>query len=526
MVVVSSGQITITDVEDGRPGLKGDPGPQGLPGPAGADGRTPYIHIAYADNEKGTVGFSVNPSLNKLYIGIYTDYEQVDSTDPTKYKWQRIVGPKGSDGLPGPAGADGRTPYIHFAYSNSADGSKDFSVDNQEYKQYIGVYQDYTQADSADYKTYKWSLIKGEDGQHGANILLDTNEPALRKNYASYDRYLSNVSAQPFYDINFVKVSVDDIPIIRNGLNFKVKPGAADKTVAMCWYIGSGANGISVTVGNTYTISCYAFLVNGAGKLRLKMVPGLITTALDEKLQTEPLGTVGKWIQYSTTFTVDTKNVEIVDGKTRIYIGVTPITNDGAEVILCGFKVEEGDHATQYAPSRFETDIELGRKADADSVIEQQRLLKESQDKALQELNDDIMRRVSTDWADLIKKIKETDENGRKHVEEEVRTASARLRSEASQQFGEYAYIKEFITTDQIATEEGLSIGKRDNSERILITPNRISFMSAGKEIASIAQGRLNIDSGAFTLSLQIGRFITFQDPSDPTRNITKYIEG
>ena len=103
---------------------------------------------------------------------------------------------------------------------------------------------------------------------------------------------------------------------------------------------------------------------------------------------------------------------------------------------------------------------------------------------------------------------------------------SARLRSEASKQFGEYAYIREFITTQVVESEEGLSIGKQDNSERLVFTPNRISFMSAGKEIASIAQGRLNIDSGAFTLSLQIGRFITFQDPSDPTRNITKYIEG
>ncbi|MCA1387376.1 collagen-like protein, partial [Bradyrhizobium sp. BRP05] len=49
--VVGTASVTITNVNDGAQGpqgLKGDPGATGIPGQAGADGKTSYLHIAYA----------------------------------------------------------------------------------------------------------------------------------------------------------------------------------------------------------------------------------------------------------------------------------------------------------------------------------------------------------------------------------------------------------------------------------------------------------------------------------------------
>lgn len=164
-------EVTITKVDDGEPGPvgpQGPPGEQGIPGKPGADGRTQYTHIAYANSADGTKDFSVSDS-NREYIGMYVDFELLDSTDPAKYAWSKIKGADGADGAPGKPGADGRTPYFHVAYSNSADGSKDFSVSDSTNKQYIGQYTDFTQADSTDYKKYAWTKIKGEDGQDGAD---------------------------------------------------------------------------------------------------------------------------------------------------------------------------------------------------------------------------------------------------------------------------------------------------------------------------------------------------------------------
>lgn len=90
----------------GSQGAKGD---QGIAGTNGINGQTSYLHIAYANNETGTSGFSVSDSTNKLYIGQYTDFTQADSTDPTKYSWTKIKGETGATGAKGDKGDTGST---------------------------------------------------------------------------------------------------------------------------------------------------------------------------------------------------------------------------------------------------------------------------------------------------------------------------------------------------------------------------------------------------------------------------------
>lgn len=78
--------------------IKGADGAQGVPGTPGTDGKTPYFHIAYANSADGKTGFSVDNSVDKLYIGQYTDYTPNDSTDPTRYSWTKIKGEQGNAG--------------------------------------------------------------------------------------------------------------------------------------------------------------------------------------------------------------------------------------------------------------------------------------------------------------------------------------------------------------------------------------------------------------------------------------------
>ena len=153
----------------GAPGLDGIQGPkgdQGIPGKDGKDGKTQYTHIAYANSADGSKDFSVSDS-NREYIGMYVDFIPNDSTDPTKYAWSKIKGTDGAIGTPGKPGADGKTPYLHIAYANSADGKTGFSTTDGTNKLYIGQYTDYTQADSTDATKYTWTKIKGEQGERG-----------------------------------------------------------------------------------------------------------------------------------------------------------------------------------------------------------------------------------------------------------------------------------------------------------------------------------------------------------------------
>lgn len=154
--------------ERGLQGLQGEQGKQGIPGKDGVDGKTTYFHIKYSSVSNPTSSSQITETPD-TYIGTYVDFTKDDSTDPSKYTWARfegIQGEKGDQGIPGKNGANGQTSYLHIAYANSEDGSKDFSVSDSTNKQYIGQYTDFTQADSTDYKKYSWSKIKGNDGSY------------------------------------------------------------------------------------------------------------------------------------------------------------------------------------------------------------------------------------------------------------------------------------------------------------------------------------------------------------------------
>ena len=147
-------------------------------------GNVPVMKNVKITAKEAMIDFSTSKSDGKAYIGTYADYVKEDSTDYKKYTWMLVKGEKGKkgergeqglrglqgkdgkDGLPGAAGKDGVSSYTHIAYSNSQDGSKDFSTTDSK-RDYIGIYVDSNKTDSEDYKAYKWSKIKGLDGKDG-----------------------------------------------------------------------------------------------------------------------------------------------------------------------------------------------------------------------------------------------------------------------------------------------------------------------------------------------------------------------
>ena len=162
----------------GVDGYDGKDGENGIPGKDGKDGKTQYTHLAYANSADGRTDFSVSDG-NREYIGMYVDFVEADSTDPTKYTWSLIKGANGAQGVPGTPGVNGKTPYFHIAYANSADGRTGFSVDDSVNKLYIGQYTDYTPNDSTDPTKYSWTKIKGEQGNAGRTYFFQSNADVL-----------------------------------------------------------------------------------------------------------------------------------------------------------------------------------------------------------------------------------------------------------------------------------------------------------------------------------------------------------
>lgn len=157
--------------------IKGADGTQGIQGKPGADGKTPYLHIAYATSSDGKTGFSITESTGKTYIGVHTDYTKADSTDPSKYKWTKIQGPQGTQGLQGEqgiAGKDGKTTYFHIKYSAVSNPTSASQMTETPSK-YIGTYVDFTQTDSDDPKKYSWQQLEGSQGPQGKQGISGTN---------------------------------------------------------------------------------------------------------------------------------------------------------------------------------------------------------------------------------------------------------------------------------------------------------------------------------------------------------------
>ncbi len=146
--------VTIARLRDG------ERGPQGIPGTSGS---TYYTWIRYADDIKGS-GISNIPD-GKEYIGFaYNKTTSTESNNPKDYKWSLI---KGTDGIPGEKGKDGKTYYTWIKYSDNENGSNMYDIPTTNTK-YIGIANNkLTSTEGTDPSEYTWSKFRGDDGVPG-----------------------------------------------------------------------------------------------------------------------------------------------------------------------------------------------------------------------------------------------------------------------------------------------------------------------------------------------------------------------
>lgn len=95
----------------------------GLKGEKGDNGQSSFIHIAYSNSSDGGVDFSTTDSSNRSFMGSYSDFEMIDSSDPSKYEWQRVKGDTGKDGIAGKDGVGLSSTSVTYAASTSASAA-------------------------------------------------------------------------------------------------------------------------------------------------------------------------------------------------------------------------------------------------------------------------------------------------------------------------------------------------------------------------------------------------------------------
>lgn len=495
---VASEEVTFLNVSDGRNGVKGDkgdPGPagpkgdrglqgerglqglqgpkgdQGIPGVKGADGKTQYTHIAYADTVSGS-GFS-QTDTDKAFIGMYQDFNTTDSRNPQDYRWSKWKGSDGRDGIPGKAGADGRTPYVHFAYADSADGRTGFSFTQDGTKRYLGICTDFDKANSTNPADYSWNDTAGSVSVGGRNLLKGSKGPF------NPDRKPTN------FDNNVLYKTETSIFLEQN----------------QKYLISAKSDGNFTALHNPNIES-----------------DNVTLWLIDDKYQNYQIVSD---LKTGTTGTLVTWNKPTGNYHLRVNTYHKTASKSVWEV-----KIEKGTVKTDWTPAIEDVQDDIDSKADQVLTQAQLNKLNEVNSVVQAELEAKASLDTLNQWVKAYQDFVNANNANRAQAEKNLADASARV-AKLENNLSDMSERWNFIDSYMTSSNEGLVIGKTDNSSSMLFSPNgRISMFSAGNEVMYISKGVIHIENGIFSKTIQIGRFREEQDFINLDRNVIRYVGG
>lgn len=495
---VASEEVTFLNVSDGRNGVKGDkgdPGPagpkgdrglqgerglqglqgpkgdQGIPGVKGADGKTQYTHIAYADTVSGS-GFS-QTDTDKAFIGMYQDFSTTDSRNPQDYRWSKWKGSDGRDGIPGKAGADGRTPYVHFAYADSTDGRTGFSLTQDGTKRYLGVCTNFDKANSTNPADYAWNDTAGSVSVGGRNLLKGSKGPFKP------DKKPTN------FDNNVLYKNETSVYLEQN----------------QKYLISAKSDGNFTALHNPNIESDNVTLWLIDDKYQNYQIVS--------DLKTGTIGTPITWVKPTGNYHLRVNTYHKTASKS-----------------VWEVKIEKGTVKTDWTPAIEDVQDDIDSKADQVLTQAQLNKLNEVNSVVQAELEAKASLDTLNQWVKAYQDFVNANNANRAQAEKNLADASARV-AKLENNLDNMSERWNFIDSYMTSSNEGLVIGKTDNSSSMLFSPNgRISMFSAGNEVMYISQGVIHIENGIFSKTIQIGRYREEQDFINPDRNVIRYVGG
>ena len=416
-----------------------------------------------------------------------------------------------SDGKQGPKGADGKTPYVHFAYADSADGQKGFSLTQTGTKRYLGVYTDFNQADSTNPADYTWSDTAGSVSVGGDNLIVNSAFPKDLDGWGYWDENEANnnihIDTHDFYYNNTKK-------LFRLDTNSDIGDPASTNRFPVKRNTDYSFNIITFATGNIKGVTIY-FLGRKANE-----TDKMYTQVVNIKSYTNSPSTT-QAVKWHLTFNsgdsdegyIRIDNSGTTDGKT-------------SSLFFAELDCYEGttDRAWQASPEDLKDEIDTK----ADDALTQAQLNKLSEINSVMKAELEAKASLATvnQWIKAYQDFVNANSADRAQAQKALADASARV-VKLENNLNDMSERWNFIDNYMAASNDGLVIGKKDNSSSIMFNPNgRISMFSAGNEVMYISQGVIHIENGIFSKTIQIGRFREEQDFINPDRNVIRYAGG
>ena len=276
-----------------------------------------------------------------------------------------------------------------------------------------------------------------------------------------------------------VTVSSSPNPNIKKGIKITTTSSTTGNT-------DIAQDGVPVTNGATYTLSCYVRKISGDAELKLQYGKSPHYPSLSTKI------TSTSWTKFSYTFTIGKVSDGSTGGSTNIYFGLTRGLVGSAE--MCGFKLEYGNKATDWTPAPEDFQGQLDTKANSTDVYTKtETYTKFETDSKITVAKDSINLSVSGTY--------ETKTN----VESKINTAKSNaINSAKSYTDGQITTVNKTITNKVAeikATTDSISQKVSTTESKITTINNNISGLT---NRVSTAESKLTSTSLTTTISSAI----------------------
>lgn len=380
-------------------------------------------------------------------------------------------------------GTAGKTQYLHRAWANSEDGRDGFSTSSSANKRYFGTYTDFTEGDSQDPTSYNWTALFDNVRVGARNFALGTARATIGnqgKIYTLAQSAQNWPTVQPLY-LSFDYVASEAVNGFRLNRVVKYSNGSPEQ-----WNYTTN----DVALGKQY----------------------IDTTSKKAGTYSQPF----EWKEYTNGRTSDLVQ--------EIFLNLNLEKGSKGTVIISNLRVNTGTVPIDWIPAPEDIEDSLNSKADQGLTQEQLNALNEKAGIIQAELEAKASADTLDNWIKAYKDFVQSNETARAQAEKDLISASQRV-SNIAKDLGELSDRWNFIDSYMSSSNEGLVIGKNDDSSSMLFSPNgRISMYSAGLEVMYISQGVIHIENGIFSKTIQIGRFREEQYHINPDINVIRYV--
>lgn len=511
--------------------IKGADGAQGTPGKAGTDGKTPYLHIAYANSTDGKTGFSVSDSLNKMYIGQYTDYTSADSTDPAKYAWTKIKGDQGATGAAGVSITKVET-YYYLSTSNTEQngGSWSTTVPTWENGKYMWMKTKTTLSNGKSTETPP-ACITGEKGQTGSTGAAGVG---VKSTTITYQASTSGTTVPTgTWSTTIPSVSANQYLWTRTIITYTNDTSSTSYSIGKMGANGTnGKNGVDGK-GIKSTEVTYQASTSGTTTPTGTWTATIPSVAANQYLWTRTVITYTD-SSTSTSYSIGKMGANGATGATgkgvssitaEYYLSTSKTSQTGGSWITTSPTWESGKYIwtrskivyTNPSSTAYTTPV-------CDSSWE---AVNDLEDKVNDQINDVVVE-ITNNYNSSIEQTKEniihTVENDYT-LKSETETLTQNFNTRFEQTSKEFQI--QFNTTQQLISaldgkvdinkqeiqkfirfvDGQIELGQSDSKFTLTITNERISFKDNGAEVAYISNSTLYITDANITNSLKIGKY-------------------